>query len=102
MTIRAKQSLRGKSNVGSILKGEDGATFIPEIDSEGNLSWSNDKLLPNPDPINLKGPKGDPGPSTIPDTEQLSMLIEADLLPVAYDASGAILTDEKGNVILRY
>lgn len=35
------------------------------------------------------------------DTEQLSMLIEADLLPAVHDASGAILTDENGNIILR-
>lgn len=34
--------------------------------------------------------------------EQISMLIEADMLPAVHDASGAILTDENGNVILRY
>jgi hypothetical protein len=100
--IRAKQTLHGKSNVGSVLKGEDGVTFIPEIDAEGNLSWSNDKLLPNPDPVNLKGPKGDPGPSTIPDMEQLSMLIDVDLLPAMFDETGAIITDGNGNVILKY
>lgn len=36
------------------------------------------------------------------DVEQIAMLIEADLLPAAHDANGAILTDENGNVILRY
>lgn len=36
------------------------------------------------------------------DTEQLAMLIEADLLPAVHDTSGAILTDEKGNIVLRY
>ena len=41
--------------------GENGATFIPAIDDEGNLSWSNDKGLENPTPINIKGPKGDTG-----------------------------------------
>ena len=41
--------------------GKDGATFIPSIDENGNLSWSNDKGLENPETINLKGPKGDPG-----------------------------------------
>lgn len=63
MNIRAKQSLNGKTNVGSVLKGEDGATFIPEIDSDGNLSWSNNKGLDNPETINLRGPQGDPGKS---------------------------------------
>ena len=41
--------------------GEDGATFTPSVDTEGNLSWTNDKGLTNPDTINIKGPKGDKG-----------------------------------------
>ena len=41
--------------------GEDGATFTPSVDDSGNLSWTNDKNLPNPDPVNIKGPKGDTG-----------------------------------------
>lgn len=36
------------------------------------------------------------------DAEQLAMLIEADMLPAIYDSNGAILTDENGNIILRY
>ena len=39
--------------------GSNGATFTPNIDDEGNLSWSNDKNLPNPDTKNIKGEKGD-------------------------------------------
>lgn len=34
--------------------------------------------------------------------EQLQMLIESDMLPAVHDANGVILTDENGNVILRY
>lgn len=41
--------------------GENGATFIPRVDSLGNLSWENDKGLVNPDPVNIKGEKGDSG-----------------------------------------
>lgn len=41
--------------------GEDGATFTPSVDSEGNLSWTNDKGLENPETVNIKGPKGDKG-----------------------------------------
>lgn len=41
--------------------GEDGATFTPSVDSNGNLSWSNDKGLTNPPTVNIKGPKGDAG-----------------------------------------
>ena len=36
------------------------------------------------------------------DAEQIAMLIEADMLPAVHDASGAILTDEEGNIVLRY
>ena len=41
--------------------GENGATFTPDVDDSGNLSWTNDKGLPNPEPVNIKGPKGDTG-----------------------------------------
>lgn len=36
------------------------------------------------------------------DTEYLQLLADTDMLPAIYDADGAILTDENGNVILRY
>ena len=31
----------------------DGATFTPSVDAEGNLSWTNNHDLPNPNPINI-------------------------------------------------
>lgn len=34
--------------------------------------------------------------------EQLQILIETDMLPAVHDEAGKILTDENGNVILRY
>lgn len=34
---------------------QDGVTFIPTIDANGNLSWDNNGYLPNPDPINIYG-----------------------------------------------
>ena len=39
----------------------NGATFIPNVDTDGNLSWTNDKELENPTTINIKGAKGDKG-----------------------------------------
>ena len=39
--------------------GEDGATFIPYVSAEGVISWTNDKGLANPTPVNIKGAKGD-------------------------------------------
>lgn len=38
--------------------GEDGATFYPSVSKDGELSWTNDKGLKNPEPVDIKGPKG--------------------------------------------
>ena len=38
--------------------GSDGATFTPSVSDEGVISWTNDKDLPNPEPVDIKG---DPG-----------------------------------------
>ena len=45
----------------SALDGEDGATFTPSVDDEGNLSWSNNKGLTNPTTVNIKGEQGERG-----------------------------------------
>ncbi len=41
--------------------GIDGATYVPFIDSEYYLSWSNNKDLPNPPAVYIRGPQGEPG-----------------------------------------
>ena len=41
--------------------GDNGATFIPYVDVDGTLSWTNDGGLKNPDPVNIKGPQGERG-----------------------------------------
>lgn len=38
--------------------GADGATFTPSVSPDGTLSWTNDKNLTNPDPVNIKGADG--------------------------------------------
>lgn len=43
--------------------GDDGATFIPSVSTEGILSWTNDKGLDNPSPVNIKGVDGGTGPA---------------------------------------
>ena len=40
---------------------DSGATFIPSVSEEGIISWTNDKKLPNPKPVNIMGIKGDDG-----------------------------------------
>lgn len=42
-------------------KPKNGATFLPAVDPAGTLSWTNDGSLPNPEPVNLRGPKGEDG-----------------------------------------
>ena len=42
--------------------GEDGATFTPSVSADGTLSWTNNKGLTNPEPVNIKGPQGETGP----------------------------------------
>lgn len=41
--------------------GKDGATFTPYVSEDGVISWTNDRGLPNPSPVNIKGEKGDKG-----------------------------------------
>lgn len=43
---------------GEVVVGRDGATFIPAVDEDGILSWSNNGNLPNPAPANIKGKDG--------------------------------------------
>ena len=46
--------------------GEDGVTFIPSVSEDGIISWTNDGNLPNPDPVNIMGPQGEPGQDGVP------------------------------------
>ncbi len=53
-----KKSTGSGGGGGSGADGEDGATFTPSVSEDGVISWTNDKLLPNPDPVNIKGADG--------------------------------------------
>lgn len=46
--------------------GHDGVTFTPAMSAAGDLSWTNDGGLANPETVNLKGPKGDTGAKGAP------------------------------------
>lgn len=45
----------GTSEDIQVYNGKNGAVFTPRIDSEGNLSWTNDGNLENPGSVNIKG-----------------------------------------------
>lgn len=49
--------------------GARGITFTPVVDSKGNISWSNDGGLENPQTVNITGPKGDKGTTFVPDVD---------------------------------
>ena len=42
-------------------KGDPGAVFTPSLNVNGDLSWTNNGGLENPETVNIKGPKGDTG-----------------------------------------
>ena len=37
------------------------ATYVPHVSEDGIVSWTNDQGLPNPEPINITGPRGEKG-----------------------------------------
>lgn len=41
--------------------GQNGATFFPSVSDDGVLSWTNDRELDNPAPVNIKGKDGRDG-----------------------------------------
>lgn len=43
----------GNGGGGGGVDGKDGTTFFPNVDEEGNLSWTNDGGLDNPETVNL-------------------------------------------------
>ena len=59
-TVSLVDAINELAAIGEIV-GENGATFIPSVSAEGILSWNNDRNLENPEPVNIRGPKGDAG-----------------------------------------
>lgn len=47
------------NGIGISVAGADGATFTPSVDTNGNLSWTNDGGLPNPETVNVRGAQGE-------------------------------------------
>ena len=59
-TLKGENGTNGTNGKDGV-DGENGATFIPSVSATGDLSWTNDKGLSNPTPVNIKGEKGDKG-----------------------------------------
>ena len=60
-SVSSPSTLGGNIGAKTVNIGEDGATFIPSVSADGVISWTNDKDLPNPEPMSIKGAKGDKG-----------------------------------------
>ena len=57
---RGKDGEPGKQGIPGTAAAK-GATFTPSVSEAGVISFTNDGGLPNPEPVNIKGPKGDDG-----------------------------------------
>ena len=65
-------------------KGDDGATFIPQIGEDGILKWKNNKGLDNPEPVYIKGQAGlTPKIELDESTGLLSVSYSSDFIPDA-------------------
>ena len=59
-TVKEEKPSSGGTNTGTGT-GANGATFTPHVSEDGVISWTNDKNLANPKPVNIRGPKGEKG-----------------------------------------
>lgn len=57
--------------------GKDGVTFTPSVDTNGNLSWTNDGGLPNPETVNVRGAQGEAATVQVGTTTTLAAGSEA-------------------------
>lgn len=78
------------------------SVYLSCKDSNGVFTEYHQKFSVKPRPRPAKPVQTTTGNDMLSDTEQISLLIETDMLPAVHDASGAILADRHGNVILRY
>lgn len=42
----------------NVMDGADGVIWTPAVTSDGDLSWTNNGGRPNPQPVNIRGPRG--------------------------------------------
>ena len=79
--------------------GPRGYTFTPAVDGAGNLSWTNDGGLPNPEEVNIKGPIGATGPQGNPGATPVITVGTVTTLDPGQDATAEI-TGETPNLTL--
>ena len=60
--LEPEEEISGEMRYARGPKGDDGTTFTPNVDENGNISWTNDGGKENPTTRNIKGPVGPAGP----------------------------------------
>ena len=59
VTITDKTHPQGQTF--DVMDGAPGVTYTPTVSTDGEISWTNDGGLPNPQPRNIMGPQGQDG-----------------------------------------
>ena len=86
MSISARQSLTGSVEARQSVSGEvttpvnTSVIYRPSVSEDGILSWTNDIGLPNPDPVDISGPTGDPGYTPVKGTDYYTESEKAELV----------------------
>lgn len=99
------QSIRGASGTAGD-DGKDGATYTPSLDASGNLSWTNNGGLSNPETVNIKGPKGSDAAVTAANIQTALGYVPADTANVVQRQQGSanvgkvLMVGSDGNLIL--
>ena len=79
----------------------NGATFVPEVDKEGNISWTNDREMPNPPTTNIRGPQGIQGePGITTDTYAFDASSGDLMLYTSSETVPGYKMNEKGEIII--
>jgi len=63
---------RGSTNGGGGTP--DGVVYVPTVSENGDISWTNNGGLPNPQAVNIKGPEGNDGNTYIPEVEDVHVI----------------------------
>lgn len=81
--IKNKPTILTDEDIENIIEESGGATFVPSVSNDGVLSWTNDKGLENPTPVNVVGPKGDAYTLTKADMGEIIEYMAQGLIPIS-------------------
>ena len=73
------------------LQGAKGTTYTPSVNADGDLSWTNDGGLANPETVRIVGKDGTPGYTPVKGTDYFT---EADKQEIAEQAAGLVGTPD--------